>query len=187
MTGELWRCFVAVPIDERLRTELRSAAEDWPRLDGLRWTDPVGWHITLAFLGRMEATAVPSVAERLASVVDRHGRIPTRMGGLGAFPAPARARVAWYGVEDGLGQIERLAQEVAAALDLDVPRTLRPHVTLALAQRRPVDLRAWLAAARAPAGAMVVDRVSLLRSHLEADPVRYEALSTISLGVRPRV
>ena len=104
-------------------------------------------------------------------------------GGLGGFPNPARARVAWYGIDDREGRLARLAVDVAAALSLDASRQLRPHVTLARARRQPVDLRPWLASASAPEGRLVTDRIRLMRSHTGNGPARYETLAAMKLGV----
>ena len=168
MTDERWRCFVAVPIGEGLRADLRAALD--------------GWHITLAFLGPIHAASVPGLTERLTSVAVQSA-MSFQSGGLGAFPTPARARVAWYGVEDAGGQLVGFADDVARALDLRVTQPFRAHVTLARSRRRPVDLRAWLASASAPEGVVNVDRIALMRSHVGGGPARYETLAMIPLGV----
>lgn len=186
MSDEHWRLFVAVPIGEELRRALRAPVEEWrnaEELAGLRWTEPTGWHVTLAFLGSTDASSVPVVLERLTSVAEAHAGMTSRTGGLGAFPTPARARVVWYGVEDGDGRMARLAAEVAVALGLDASRPLRPHLTLARARRQPVDLRSWLAYASAPDGELTADRIELMRSHTGRGPARYETLATMKLGV----
>ena len=186
MTDERWRCFVAVPIGERLRDDLRMAADGWRARDdlaGLRWTDPDGWHLTLVFLGAIEPGSALALGDRLAAAAEAHPVSTSATGGVGAFPAPARARVAWYGVEDGERRLARLAADVAAALGLDASRHLRPHVTLARARRDPLDLRPWLASASAPEGVLVADRIELMRSHTGRGPARYETLATFMLGV----
>ncbi len=182
MTDDRWRCFVAVPIGEALRADLRTLVDARRDLDGLRWTDPDGWHITLAFLGPIHAAAVPGLTECLTSVAVQSS-MSFQSGGLGAFPTPARARVAWYGVEDAGGRLAGFADDVARALDLRVTQPFRAHVTLARSRRRPMDLRAWLASASAPEGVVDVDRIALMRSHVGGGPARYETLSTIPLGV----
>ena len=157
MTGERWRCFVAVPIGESLRADLRAAVDAWrkePALAGMRWTDPEGWHLTLAFLGPIDAASIPELVEQLAAVAQAHPTTRSATGGLGAFPTPAHARVAWYGVEDADDRLSHLASAVAVALALDGDgsRPFRPHLTLARARREAADLRAWLASASAPEG-----------------------------------
>ena len=186
MSDEQWRCFVAIPIDEALRDDLRAAVDEWRGRDdvaGLRWTHAEGWHMTLAFLGSIDSASVPMVVERLATVAEAHQATRSTSGGLGAFPSPARARVAWYGIEDGHRRLARLAADVAVALGLDTSRRLRPHLTLARARREPVDLRSWLASASAPGGVLAADRIELMRSHIGGGPARYETLAAITLGV----
>ena len=186
MSSERWRCFVAVPIGEALRAELRATVDGWRGQADLRWADPDGWHVTLAFLGSIPAESVPALVERLVAPAVANPVVSVRTGGIGAFPAPARARVAWYGVQDEGGRLARLASDVAIALGLDATRPFRPHLTLARA-RHPVDLRSWLASASAPEGALDVDRLTLMRSHLGGGPARYETLATTTLGVPARV
>ena len=186
MSGERWRCFVAIPIGDALRHDLRAAVDGWrgrEDLAGLRWADPEAWHVTLAFLGSIDAASVSGMVERLATVAEAHAATRSTTGGLGGFPAPARARVAWYGIEDAHGRLGSLAADVAGALGLDAPRPLRPHLTLGRARRERVDLRAWLASASAPTGVLAADRMELMRSHLGGGPARYETLAAITLGV----
>jgi 2'-5' RNA ligase len=190
MTDETWRCFVAVPIDDVLRDDLRIVAESWRErtdLAGLRWTDPDAWHVTLAFLGPTESATVPALIERLAAVAEAHEVSSSATGGIGAFPSAARARVAWYGVEDPDTRLADLAADVATALGLDASRRLRPHVTLARVRRQPVDLRPLLSYASAPQGVLKIDRIQLMRSHTGKGPARYETLAAMKLSVRAGV
>ena len=190
MIDERWRCFVAIPLSEALRAALRTAIESWrvdEDLQDLRWTEPDRWHVTVAFLGSIEAASVPEVTARLEAAASRHAVMQAATGGLGAFPSAAQARVAWYGIEDPEGGLARLGTDVALALGLDASRPYHPHLTLARARRQPVDLRSWLATASVPDGRLTVDRIELMRSHLGSGSVRYERLRAITLGVRAGV
>ena len=186
MSAERWRCFVAIPIGEALRDDLRTAVDGWrgrEDLAGLRWTDAEAWHVTLAFLGSIDAASVGGVVGRLGTLAEAHPATTSTTGGLGGFPAPARARVAWYGIADVDGGLARLAADGAVALGLDASRPFRPHLTLARARQEPVDLRSWLASASAPVGVLAADRIELMRSHLGGGPARYETLAAFTLGV----
>ena len=184
-----WRCFVAVPLADDLRAALRCAVEAWRdagMADGLRWSDPDGWHVTLAVLGSVEASEVGGLVERLEAAVRDHAPSELETAGLGGFPSASRARGAWYGVTDPERRLRRLAADVRRALDVDAA-PFRAHVTLGRAKSAAVDLRPWIAEARAPAGRLAVDRVELMRSHLGRGPARYEVLATVPLGVPVRV
>lgn len=184
-----WRCFVAVPLGEELRRELAAAVDGWrlwPSVSGLRWTDPASWHVTLAFLGPIEATAIAGLVGRLSASVEDHAPMRLATGGVGGFPSAARARVAWYGVADPHDALADLAADVQRAAGVEGGQ-FRAHVTLARARREPVDLRDWARDAESPGGELAVDRVELMRSHLGRGPARYEVLESFVIGAAARV
>lgn len=189
MNDAPWRCFVAVPLADELRARLAAAVEGWrpePDLAGMRWAEAGRWHVTLAFLGTTNPERVQAIAAAMAATAREHAPWTARTGGVGAFPSPSRARVAWYGVSDADGRFARLAADMRAALATEDAGPFRPHVTLARSGREPVDLRAWVAGASVPAGDLAVERVELVRSHVGRGAARYETLATTVLGVRSR-
>jgi 2'-5' RNA ligase len=181
-----WRCFVAIPLGVGLRADLAAAVDRWrlrPDCDGLRWTDPEAWHLTLAFIGPVEPTRVGELSAAIAAAVESEPAMTLRTGTVGAFPRPARATVAWYGIADADGSLSRLAAGVRRSLRLPADvQPFRPHVTLARTRGGGwIDLRAWLREADPPAGRLDVEEINLMRSHLSSGPARYEILSTIPL------
>jgi len=184
---EPWRCFVAVPFDDSLRSVLARSVVGWrlqPPADELRWAESDAWHLTLVFLGPVDPDDISRVAAEIGGVAVAHPPTEVTTGRLGAFHRPGSARVLWYGVHDPNNSLSALAGELASALGVESEEAYRPHVTLARARRRPVDLRGWIegAAVSAPAGRLTVDRIALMRSHLGGGPVRYETLQTFKLG-----
>ena len=184
MTNERWRCFVALPISDDLRHELGVAVDRWrPRHDlaGLRWMPSSGWHVTLAFLGDLPPSRVPEIERTLVGVAARHEPMSLTTGGLGGFPRPQAAKVAWYGVDGAARRVSALAGDVAAALGMGETRPFHPHLTLARAVGAPADLRAWISDGGAPDGTLAVDRMLLMRSHLGRQGATYETLASITL------
>jgi RNA 2',3'-cyclic 3'-phosphodiesterase len=179
-----WRCFVAVSVGEELRRGLASAIEEWrrrPDCDDLRWTDASALHLTLAFLGSVEPSSVEGIRDAIRSAVEGELATTFDTGGVGAFPSARRARVAWYGVADPTGTLERLSVRVRAAARLPVDiHPFRPHVTLARTRgERAIDLCPWVREADPPPGVLNVATLDLMRSHLGNGPARYEVLSAI--------
>ena len=103
-------------------------------LDGLRWTDPDAWHLTLAFLGSVEADRIDGIVATLCEVAAAHRPMRLATGGLGAFPSVGRARVAWYGVADPDGRLAAFARAIRRATGVEGSE-FRGHVTLARARQ----------------------------------------------------
>ena len=187
---EPWRCFVAVALGDDLRRSLGAAMAEWrqdPHTDGLRWVDPEALHLTLAFLGSVEPEALGRIGAQVERVAARHAQMARSTGRLGAFARPGSARVVWYAVDDPDGALAAIATDLHDALELAQTEPYRPHVTLARARRRSVDLRGWIeaASAEAPDGTLAVGDLHLKRSHLGGGPARYETLASFPLGGRP--
>lgn len=189
--ADRWRLFVAVPIGEDLRAALASSVASWqsrPDLDGLRWTDPDAWHVTLHFQGATDVGQVPRIVAAMARVAARHEPMHLATDGIGGFPSTGRARVAWYGVADPERRLRDLAEDVRSEMGAEGPNRFRAHVTLARARSEPVDLRPWIAEASAPAGRIEVADIELMRSHLGGGgPARYESVASARLGAPARV
>jgi RNA 2',3'-cyclic 3'-phosphodiesterase len=137
VTG-LARAFVAaVPPDEvldALEARIAILAEE---PSPLRWLPRQQWHITLAFLGRVDDAEALRAA--LVSVTCEHPPFTLQLGTGGAFPAPRRATVLWVGVALGAPEITGLATTVRAAAaglaDHAEDRPYHPHLTVARAPR----------------------------------------------------
>ncbi|MFC7647182.1 RNA 2',3'-cyclic phosphodiesterase [Streptosporangium lutulentum] len=80
--------------DELVRA-LEPHREEWPRL---RWLNPVGWHLTLSFLGEVPDRVLPGLETRLARATSRHASMTLSLAGAGAFPSARRARIFLTGV-----------------------------------------------------------------------------------------
>ncbi|MGD0685719.1 MAG: RNA 2',3'-cyclic phosphodiesterase [Streptosporangiaceae bacterium] len=177
------RLFVAITPPAAALEELAVAVAPlraaWPQL---RWTDPAGWHVTLAFLGEVDEAAAARLAPRLDRAARRHPVLSLSLSGAGAFPGPARARVLWARVGGEVSGVAAIASSVAAAARRagaaapDERRRLRPHVTLARCGA-PADVRSLLAALAAYSGTpWDAAEVQLIRSFLGPRP-RYELLA----------
>ncbi len=122
------RLFLAVSPPEVVRRRVRAAlpaAELFP--DGVRWTSPVRWHVTLRFLGDCE---VPAVVAAMAAA-----ELPTAEAvlgpGLGSF-----GRSVLHVPVHGLDELARTV--TAATTGLGQPPqfdTFTGHLTIARVRR----------------------------------------------------
>jgi len=150
----------------------------------LRWSEPDGWHVTLAFLGNTDPSEVPGLVSALGDAADGVAAFQLETGGVGAFPRPGAAGAIWYGVSDPHHQLTNLAARVqAAVLPFSERARFRPHLTLARSRlRRGEPLGSWLATLDPPSGTLKVGGLTLFRSHLGRGPAVYEVLATLPLG-----
>jgi RNA 2',3'-cyclic 3'-phosphodiesterase len=203
------RRFVAVPVPPAVRAGLDPVVgRVRAQADELSWTRAEGWHLTLAFLGRVEDERFEEVvagvrlgveaARGRDDIVAGEDTAPPRL----ALAGPGRfgPRVLWVDVvEDPDGWLRTLGEHLQvaiAAAGLPVERRpVRPHLTLARGGRgRPVQdrhLRALGAALEGgsdvvgPAWAgrgWVVDEVQVWRTELTRGPARYHVEATVPLG-----
>lgn len=156
---------VPAPVRSALVAALHGAEGD---LDGLRRTDPAGWHVTLAFVGPLPDDRVPALRDAVAAAVagrPPEGGSPAAAGaaaaaGAGAFGTAAAGRlpaqltidgagrfgsqVLFYALTDEpAGALARLGERIQLAIErsgLPVDRrAVRPHLTVARGRRsRPV-------------------------------------------------
>jgi len=122
----------------RLFTGIEIPAEVAARLSGLRgglpgarWVDPENYHITLRFLGDIDASSARDVADLLARI--RRRAFAIAVDGLGSF-GNAKPRQVWARVPAApellalQSENEHLIQRAGLPPE---PRKFTPHVTLA--------------------------------------------------------
>ena len=185
------RLFAAVLPPQSAVQELADAVRPLhalPQAAPLRWTALPTWHLTLAFLGQVEAEALPELSAGLDAAVAEHSAFELRLAGAGRFGD----RALWAGVDGDTRALGRLAESVSAAvrrvgIDLD-DRPFQGHLTLARsstprsaesARRRPggpdlAPLADALAGFRGES--WQVATVQLMRSHLGAGPSHHERI-----------
>ncbi len=189
------RLFIACELADDVRLALGLIQADLRRLgaDSLRWVRPEGIHVTLKFLGSVDAARAPEIAAALAAAVDPF-ELRLRPGALGTFGGD-RLRVVWVGLEGDVEGLVSLAASVEAALGpLGFPRERRPfaaHLTLARPRDHvpPEELRTLAALVRRyrpPAlPSMTLREVSLMQSTLGPGGSMYTRLASFPATAGP--
>lgn len=188
------RTFIAIslplPIQERLQaiqTHLRTLLGD----GGLRWSQPSGIHLTLAFLGNVDDTRVEPLAADLRAICRDAVPMTLALGRLGAFPDLLRPRVIWVGLTGDLANLASLQESVrrATAPYAEHPedKPFHPHLTLARVRPNSRGLRGLAdpleatSAALQPAG-WTANQLHLFRSELRPQGPVYTSLALIQLA-----
>lgn len=123
------RLFIAIELPDNLKAALGRLRVDIP---GARWVPPEQLHLTLAFLGEVEETAVGELGKALALI--QMYPFQLSFSGTGCFPNRHRPRVLWAGVEPQPRLMQFAARVHEVVLACGIPqedRPFSPHITLA--------------------------------------------------------
>jgi 2'-5' RNA ligase len=182
--SEQQRLFVAVPLPGELRAVVRRAQEALPLVHGLRLLPMEQWHVTLAFIGEVDAGKAAIARGVLEG-------LPADMGGEGflesflMLPSPSRARVVTLELADRQGVFGSLFEAVMGGLETGgvmqrEKRPFRPHLTIARL-RTAGAVRPRYESERAR---FAVESVCLFESELRREGAVYTVVSrrTFELG-----
>ena len=124
------RLFVAIDLPQSVQQCLVRLD---PHLPGVRWLLAEQMHITLGFLGNVDASREEKLRELLSAIEWNAFFLP--IAGLGTFPGKGRPNIIWIGVGAGhphLFQLHKRVQDAALAAGLEPDlRPWHPHITLA--------------------------------------------------------
>jgi 2'-5' RNA ligase len=124
------RLFAGLPLsiqatDQIAKFRLRLASPG----DGLRWSNPDQWHITLRFFGEVGPTRVAAIKEGLLHL--HAGPAPIALTGIGLFAAKGILH-AEVELSPELAALQAEVEErTRASGELPDTHPFRPHVTLA--------------------------------------------------------
>lgn len=187
------RLFIALGIPAEVKERIFEALSELKSAvgEGVRWTTPEQFHLTLRFLGSVESAQVEALASALGSVCAGFKPLSLRAERIGFFPRPRSPRVVWVGVTDADNELPGLQQAVQAASDAftkEKPETrFTGHVTLGRVKeltRFHAELLAREAERmhQAVFGTWQAREVELVRSQLSPHGSRYSVLASFPLG-----
>lgn len=185
------RTFVAVETSPEVRTNARKLMT---RLDTsgakVKWVEPENLHLTLKFLGEVDARELPLICQAVQTAVEGLDPFDLEMIGAGAFPKADRPRTVWLGAGRGSEEMVVLHDSLEKHL---LPlgfrgegRRFRPHLTIGRVRGGPAGIRELadllIESQEFPAGLISADEVVVFSSDLGRDGPTYEALSVSPLG-----
>ena len=177
------RTFIAVPLDEALRRRIVALQEELAGGD-VKWVEPENLHVTLLFLGEVDALEVVEICRAVHQVAESTAPFALTAAGVGAFPNLRRPRTLWVGVEEGRAELVRLHDSLEEVLlELGAyrreEREYTPHVTLGRVNGdAPPALRESLKRESDwHGGTLAVSEVHVMSSELTPDGPRYNVVS----------
>jgi RNA 2',3'-cyclic 3'-phosphodiesterase len=190
----LIRAFIAVDLPDKILAPIgqiiQSLQQDLPK-NIIRWVPLHNIHLTLMFLGDVEASKLEPLKPILSDELSAHASFDIHVRGLGVFPSVKKPRVLWIGVvypPEFAAIYHDIQQRVS---ELGYPRDerpLSPHLTIGRVQRTAkideinrID-QAVLANDIGSVGTATIDCVHLYRSDLKPNGAIYTQLHSVMLG-----
>ena len=191
---EVLRLFVAVTVPpqvqeslERAQATLRSALPS----DLAKWTKREQFHLTLRFLGKVDAGRVPELETNVREACYSFKPMTLQATGIGFFPEKRLPRVMWAGLRDRTNQISNLHQAVQAATDTFTSEAAQDdfsaHITLARIkdiQRHEAERLKKAAAGYREVilGEWRAEALELMRSQLSSAGAQHSVVARFLLG-----
>jgi 2'-5' RNA ligase len=175
------RLFVAIRPPAPIREQLLDLMEG---LAGARWQDDEQLHLTLRFIGEVDARVADDVVVALEGV--SHPPIEIALHGIGAFDKRGRVETIWAGVRphDGLARLHRKIDQALTRAGLAPEgRAYLPHITIARLGRGGCDPQPWIARHAGFAGAsFTASHFALFESHTSHTGATYEMVQRYPLA-----
>lgn len=190
MHNEMIRAFVAVELPPVVTQELENVQRRLGKGVVARWVAPSSIHLTLKFLGEVNASRTAQIGGALEAACRSARPLDLCLQGAGCFPGPERPRVIWVGVGGAvadLGRLQRSLDDALAGLGFPAEaRRFTPHLTLARIRdgADPGELRDLTLKLGALAVTPVrfrAEELALIRSELGPAGAAYTLLSAVRL------
>ena len=188
-TRQIIRTFIAVEIPDGIKAAMRDIQSDLRKSGAdVGWARPEGVHLTLKFLGDVEADAIPRLAAELGVALSGMRPFTLSVGGTGVFPTPKSPRVVWLGLGgdmDALGAAQKAVEAVCGGFGFKPEdRPFRPHLTLGRvksAKGRDALIKALALHENAELGTFTAGSVSVMKSELKPSGAVYTEMHKINL------
>ncbi len=133
------RLFIAVNPGDSVRQQIWRVSSALREAGfPIRWVDTAGMHVTLEFLGDVDAAREAEIVAGLEAACGDATAFDLSIGGFGAFPNAERPRVVWVRCERARALAE-LQHDIEIEMHrLGFPldgRTFRPHLTIGRVRR----------------------------------------------------
>jgi 2'-5' RNA ligase len=182
------RTFIGVALSDSARKRIGKMLEQLaPKMPGVRWVDPAGLHLTLAFLGEVEDPDLAGLCRDVEKAVAGLRALKLDIRGFGSFPPGGKAKVVWVGLEGDIEGLMGLQKAVAEAVSrAGYPPTdsrFHPHITLGKVKGDAPDVGAITKpiALWSP-GVLEIKQVTTYASLLRQEGPEYRVMAKATLG-----
>jgi 2'-5' RNA ligase len=187
---ELIRAFIAIEIPDEIKARMVDIQADLKKSGAqVGWVRPEGVHLTLKFLGDVEAGLIDKLGKAIVSAVRDIKPFTLEAKGIGVFPSARAPRVVWLGLAGELDALSSLYERVEAAAEglgfKREDRPFKPHLTLGRVKSpggRDALMRLVSGHEKAELGSFTADSVSVMNSELKPAGAVYTEMRRIPLA-----
>jgi 2'-5' RNA ligase len=187
------RTFIAIELPQdvkatlsRLQTDLGAGKDN-----SVKWVNPDSIHLTLKFLGNVNADAIPQVINAMENLAKNANPLSLRVSEVGTFPNTRSPRVVWVGLKGDTETLSGLQQHLERSLAaIGFPpenKAFSPHLTLGRvrngirpSQRLALADRLSIAKLKIRPE-MYITSINLMKSDLTPQGAIYTQLASIGL------
>ncbi|MBM4402689.1 MAG: RNA 2',3'-cyclic phosphodiesterase [Candidatus Cloacimonetes bacterium] len=128
------RTFIAIPLSKEVKKQLADTQSRLKTLDArITWVNPKILHITLEFLGDVDATKIAEISTTIKTACQEVPPFELKLGKPTLIPNASRPRVIAASVTGNLNSfydLQTLVQRTIQPLRLDSGQQKAPHITL---------------------------------------------------------
>ena len=188
--SELIRTFIAIEIPDGIKAAMADVQGALRKTGAdVGWTRPEGVHLTLKFLGPVEAALIPKLVDALEAAIKDEAPLVVDVKGAGVFPNARAPRVVWLGFGGDIDALAELARKVEAACEglgfKPEGRPFKPHLTLGRVKSSK-GVKALMDALKSfekvELGGFKAESVSIMKSELKPSGAVYTQLQEIKLN-----
>ncbi len=186
------RTFIALELDSSQQHFLGNIIRQGKLLlPDLRWVEPMGIHLTLAFLGELSDSQLEKAVAAAQYAATASRPFAYRLSGLGTFGPARQPRVLWMGVSEPSGALHLVHRALALALEQQgfppEQRPFSPHLTLArmkspLTSEQLQLLQQLLSRYQFSTSTYRAIHLSIMKSVLASSGARYTCLQECAFG-----
>ena len=174
------RIFVAIEVSDKdvlnaiykIQTELNIKAKP---------VELHNMHFTVQFLGEVSEEAIGKISDALNSI--EFSSFLISFASIGVFPKPNSPRVIWIGTDDGINELEKLAEIIRSKLShlgFSPDKKFKPHVTIFRVKNKIEDLSSKLEKfSSCSFGKQLVSEIKLKKSELTSTGPIYTDLLVV--------
>jgi len=138
-------------------------------------------HFTVQFLGEVSEEMVGKISDALNSI--EFSSFSISFASIGVFPNPNSPRVIWIGTDDGVNELEKLAEMIRSKLShlgFSPDKKFKPHVTIFRVKNKIEDLSSKLEKfSSCSFGKQLVSEIKLKKSELTSTGPIYTDLLVV--------